>query len=74
MLFASFQYLQSSEVADHPWDKALQWMFSSDVHTEADASAPYGIGTIFEFDSPLVRLAEPYFAVLGKEVRHNVPA
>jgi len=71
-MFASFQYLQSSEVADHPWDKALQWMFSSEVRVGADASAPYGIGTIFESDTALVRLAEPYFAVLGNEVRLNV--
>jgi E3 ubiquitin-protein ligase MARCH6 len=43
-------------------------MAPSGPHT-ADVSVLHGIDAIFEIDSPLVRLAEPHFAALGKRVR-----
>jgi E3 ubiquitin-protein ligase MARCH6 len=65
------QYLGSSDAMDNPFTKALQWISPLEPHA-ADASASYGIDAIFEIDSPLIRLAEPHFAALGKEVRLTV--
>ena len=67
-LIPLFQYSGSPETTDRPFTKILQWISPSGAHT-AGPSASHGIDTIFELDSPLIRLAEPYFAALGKEVR-----
>ena len=46
-------------------------MFSTETRTAANTSTSYHTRTIFERDAALIRLAEPYFAVLGEEVRLN---
>lgn len=46
-------------------------MLSSEVSTDADASSAYSLGSIFEFEIALIRLAEEYFADRGKRVRHH---
>lgn len=61
--------LQSSEVADYPFQKALQWISTPGIHTNPELPSSNVIDAFFESNSTIVRLSEPYFAALGKEIR-----